>query len=136
MSTLKYTFFNIKLVVISYLYYFLFSKVVVPFLLFIFSTEDRTGSKMDLELAKTPVKLTKDGPSLLSPVLTSPRIPASNEYNTAVKSAIKMPNVHFESSELKKMGAEIIYFLLKQESTKELSLETNKGGYLILLFPS
>ena len=69
---------------------------------------------MDLSLSKTPTKV----PGVDDIQVHTPKTPAASEFDRAVQNSPKGSNLHFDSPILKKIGAQIIYHLLKSDDSE------------------
>lgn len=81
---------------------------------------DLNGKGIDISL-KTPTKPTTKEEFKIQ----TPSTPAAYEFDLAVQKSPKGKSIHFDSIVLKKMGAEIIYLLMKGVDGEEETLETD-----------
>ncbi|XP_065053383.1 telomere-associated protein RIF1-like isoform X2 [Rhopilema esculentum] len=100
----------------------IFSQVINPFLEFLFSVRTSTAASVDLNLQKTPTKA--NGDEVLK--VETPITPAARKFDIArQKSSPRNKNLHFDSGQLKKSGAEILYHLIKSEDSDDDPFETS-----------
>lgn len=105
--------------------FILFSKVVAPFLLFLFTMPQESDKPVNLTLPNTPTKAQGTDGSKIG----TPKTPATAQFDIASKGPGLLKNLHYGSSVLKKKGAEILYQLVTEEIDKDVIAET-KGIFL------
>ena len=91
---------------------------------------------VDLSLNKTPTKTDEHDEAKVQTPRTprTPRTPAANVFDQAVQSSPKGKALHFDSDILKKIGAQIIYLLMKTSETEDDSLDIKSKCSITFLY--